>query len=538
MAGRAATTNVFPGDYALAVGAAPMPAPKGWTWCALESVARLESGHTPSRNFPEYWDGGIQWIGIPDAREHHGGTIFNTRQTITELGIENSAARLLPKGTVCLSRTASVGYVVEMGREMATSQDFVNFICGPSLRPDFLKYLFIAEKEALLRFGKGTTHTTIYYPEVKAFHVCLPPVPEQRRIVAKLETLQDRSRRAREALDSVPPLLEKLRQSILAAAFRGDLTKDWRAKHPNVEPAHKLLERIRTERRKKWEEAELAKLIAKGKPPKDGRWKDRYEEPKPLDASGLPELPKGWCWASADEVLTSLRNGIGAKPDRDRGLRILRISAVRPLRVDVDDVRYLPHSQEYESYALSNGDLLLTRYNGNPSLVGVAGMVRDLRERTVYPDKLIRALPNKLVVSAEYIALAFNTGVTRNHIASKAKSAAGQVGVSGVDIKGAPIPIPPLGEQLAIVSAVDAGLGPPDVTKTTTLELLRLLVDLDRQVLAKAFRGQLVPQDPNDEPIALHLQTSSADAPGPKAKRPHGPPKPKRAAKRRRLSSA
>jgi len=111
--------------------------------------------------------------------------------------------------------------------------------------------------------------------------------------VAKLESLQARSRRAREALEAVPPLLEKLRQSILAAAFRGDLTADWREQHPDVEPASELLKRIRTERRKKWEQAEFAKLKAKGKNPTDDKWKLKYVEPEPVDESELPELPEG-----------------------------------------------------------------------------------------------------------------------------------------------------------------------------------------------------------------------------------------------------
>jgi type I restriction enzyme S subunit len=255
VSGRAATISVIAGNYALAVGAAAMPAPPGWRWVCLTDIARLESGHTPSRLHPEYWDGVIPWIGIKDARQHHGEIITETLQTVTQDGIDNSAARLLPAGTVCLSRTASVGYVTVMGRPMATSQDFVNWICGPDIDPHFLKLLLIAENESLFRFGKGSTHTTIYYPEVKAFHVCLPPLREQRRIVVTFEALQARSRRAREALDAVPPLLEKLRQSILAAAFRGDLTKDWRAQNPNTEPASALLARIRTERRKKWEES-------------------------------------------------------------------------------------------------------------------------------------------------------------------------------------------------------------------------------------------------------------------------------------------
>jgi type I restriction enzyme, S subunit len=164
----------------------------GWEWTSLSSVAQLESGHTPSRKHPEYWDGGIPWIGIKDATENHGRTLTDTYQHVSELGLENSSARLLPANTICLSRTASVGFVVVMGRPMATSQDFVNWVCGPNIEPHYLKYVLLAENESLWRFASGTTHQTIYYPEAKAFHVCLPPLAEQKAIAAVLGALDDK----------------------------------------------------------------------------------------------------------------------------------------------------------------------------------------------------------------------------------------------------------------------------------------------------------------------------------------------------------
>ena len=176
---------------------------------------------------------------------------------------------------------------------------------GEAAMPEWIS-MFGNSDEAQAYFvasGKQTTNlASISMSTLGSLPVQTPPLNEQRRIVAKLEALQARSRRAREALDSVPPLLEKLRQSILAAAFRGDLTKDWRAQNPNPEPASALLARIRTERRKKWEESELAKLKAKGKPPTDDRWQAKYKEPQPVNTAGLPELPEGWGWASAEEI--------------------------------------------------------------------------------------------------------------------------------------------------------------------------------------------------------------------------------------------
>jgi type I restriction enzyme, S subunit len=108
--GREATTDVKPGIAGLSINDPGTQPPDRWAWVSLRRIARQETGHTPSRSHPEYWDGGIPWIGIRDAGDHHGKIIHDTIQTVSKAGLENSSARLLPEGTVCLSRTASVGY--------------------------------------------------------------------------------------------------------------------------------------------------------------------------------------------------------------------------------------------------------------------------------------------------------------------------------------------------------------------------------------------------------------------------------------------
>lgn len=189
--GRDAIEGHIPGEFALAVGMPSTTPAKGWQWRKLTDLARLESGHTPTRRKPEYWGGDIPWIGIRDATGNHGRTIYDTNQHTNELGIKNSSARVLPANTVCLSRTASVGYVVVMGRPMATSQDFVNWICSDELDHQFLKYVLVAEKRSFLSFASGTTHQTIYFPEVKAFHICLPDLPTQKKIAGILSAYDD-----------------------------------------------------------------------------------------------------------------------------------------------------------------------------------------------------------------------------------------------------------------------------------------------------------------------------------------------------------
>lgn len=222
--GRDATLRPIPGKFSLSVLDPGLPTRQGWRWTALSALARMESGHTPSRRRPEYWGGEIPWIGIKDARACHGGTIEQTLEYTNPIGVDNSSTRLLPKGTVCLSRTASVGYVTVMGRPMATSQDFVNWVCSEALDPEFLMLLLLAQGDQILQFASGSVHQTIYFPEAKAFHICHPPISVQRRITSVLREVQEQASTVIQAKEAQALELEHLRQSLLAKAFAGELT--------------------------------------------------------------------------------------------------------------------------------------------------------------------------------------------------------------------------------------------------------------------------------------------------------------------------
>lgn len=224
-------------DGAIAVGHPGTRAPDGWEWVPLSRIARMESGHTPSREHSDYWDGGIPWIGIRDARENHGREITTTFQTVSKLGLENSASRLLPARTVCFSRTAPVGYVTIMGESMATSQDFANWTCSPALLPEYLMFALLAEGEHIKTFGEGSPHTTIYYPELKAFHLCLAPLEEQGEIVARVSRMLDVVARLIAEAGNQSQRQEALARSILAKAFRGELVPQ----DPNDQPAEAAL---------------------------------------------------------------------------------------------------------------------------------------------------------------------------------------------------------------------------------------------------------------------------------------------------------
>ena len=160
--------------------------PEEWQCARMSEIAKLESGHTPSKREPSYWGGSIPWVSLFDTEGLQGREIFETAKMVTEEGLNNSSARLLPKGTVVFSRTATVGKTTVMGRDMATSQDFANYICGPKLHNHFLVYLFRNMGRTWKSLMAGSIHNTIYMPVFKALQIILPPLPEQRAIATAL----------------------------------------------------------------------------------------------------------------------------------------------------------------------------------------------------------------------------------------------------------------------------------------------------------------------------------------------------------------
>lgn len=222
--GRAATARVIPGRAGISVNVPPVHLPHGWRWVSLHRLARQETGHTPSRRNPGYWGGSVPWLGIRDASTHHGTRVASTAQTITPAGLENSSARLLPPETVCLSRTASVGYVTMLGVEMATSQDFATWTCGPALLPEYLMYALMSEGPQIRRFGEGTVHTTIYFPEIRAFHIRLAPLEEQAEIVRTIRSAFRRIDQLVETARAAAALSHALWRDISRSAFGGRLT--------------------------------------------------------------------------------------------------------------------------------------------------------------------------------------------------------------------------------------------------------------------------------------------------------------------------
>jgi type I restriction enzyme, S subunit len=201
--------------------------PNHWRAARIRYVACLESGHTPSRQHPEYWvDCNIPWFTLADVWQLREGSrkhVCETEEMISELGLVNSAARLLPKDTVILSRTASVGFTGILDRPMATSQDFVNWICGPRLLPEYLWYVFRGMRQEFERLMMGSTHQTVYMPQVESFTTPIPPISEQNQIVKFLDKKTESIDSVQRKADTMIGFLREYRTALISAAVTGKI---------------------------------------------------------------------------------------------------------------------------------------------------------------------------------------------------------------------------------------------------------------------------------------------------------------------------
>ncbi|MEI7665860.1 MAG: restriction endonuclease subunit S [Synechococcaceae cyanobacterium ELA263] len=203
--------------------------PEHWTVMPLRLAARIESGHTPSRSHEEYWiekDCVYPWFTLGDVWQIRDGKaeyVFETQEKVSQVGLDNSAARMLPANTVILSRTASVGFSGILGDPMATTQDFVNWVCGPKIAPEFLLFVFRAMSKEFERLKYGSTHNTIYMPDIFSFRVALPSLIEQGEIVSNVRESLRRLDGSFDDLLSSKELLQERRSALISAAVTGQI---------------------------------------------------------------------------------------------------------------------------------------------------------------------------------------------------------------------------------------------------------------------------------------------------------------------------
>lgn len=359
----------------------------------------------------------------------------------------------------------------------------------------------------------GSTMKHINRGPFLAHELPLPPRAEQTRIVEKLEELLSDLDAGVAELKAAQAKLQHYRQSLLKAAVEGSLTQAWREAHPAPEETGAdLLARILRERRARWEAQQLAKFEAQGKAPSKG-WQARYLEPAQPDVSVLPALPKSWTWATLDALIVEgPQNGLYLPKERyAAGVPILRIDDYqigwhRPR----DELRQVTaNADEVDTYGLMADDLVINRVNSMTHLGKSMRVSRELAG-TVFESNMMR-LSLSTAVEAGFVSAYLGSEIGRARLTADAKWAVNQASINQQDVRRTPVPIPPLAEQSAAILLVDQQLLAAR-EMVATLEAAQTHSTAQRQnLLRAAFAGQLVPQDPADEPAAALLARIRAE---------------------------
>lgn len=475
----------------------------GWTELDLGEV-RVDRTRSfdPARANDEEFD----LYSIP---AHDAGTVEHLRGR--EIG---SAKKLLEPGTVIISkinpRISRVGVVgPNRGRRQLGSSEWIAFSPKQGLVPEYLAwYLRQEHVRAYLAnnvSGVGGSLMRTNKDAVDRLRFPLAPAEEQVRIVEAIESYLSRLDDAVASLKRAEARLKAYRASVLKAAVEGRLVPTEaalaRSAKRDYEPADVLLKRILAGRRRRWEESELAKMIAAGKPPKDEKWKAKYVEPEAPDASTLQELSEGWCWATVEQ-LADVTGGLtknAARESLPSRLPYLRVANVYANRLDLSEVKSIGvHRDEICRWLLEPGDLLVVEGNGSVDQIGRVALWDGSISPIVHQNHLIKGR-FACGAMARWTLTWLLSANGRAIIESASSSTSGLHTLSISKVKALLVPLPPDGEHQRILDAVDEATSVSDANTSQLRLALQRCAKLRQALLGWAFAGKLVDQDSGDD---------------------------------------
>lgn len=505
--------------------------PSSWTSASMEDLLIFmlggDWGKAPNFDNPDYTDVlCIRASEMKNWNEEKGKTAAKRKIKKSSL-----ASRELKLNDIILEISGGgpeqpVGRTVLIDQSVLSQNSSIPKICTNFFRlmrfsdkasPEYLNNFFqyFYKLGGTLSYQAGSNNLrNLKVPQYITIGVPLPPLPEQHRIVAKIEELFSELDQGIESLKTAQQQLKIYRQAVLKYAFEGKLTADWRKQQQQagaLESAETLLETIKIERENRYQQQlEEWKQSVKaweengkeGKKPGKPRKEKEIPSVKSEEIKSFKKVPQTWVWIRYGNMCQQIKNGISKKPSADfqTGEKIFRIGAVRPFNINYSDVRYISNDEkQYDSYFLSKNDILFTRYNGSRRYVGVCALF-NVEEKFLYPDKIVRTkLISEEIFNPLYFVYAVNSGSSRKFIESRIRTTAGQSGVSGGDIKSIPVALCSIAEQTKIVQEIESRFSICDQLEATITENLQKSEALRQSILKQAFEGKLVPQDPNDE---------------------------------------
>ncbi len=447
--------------------------PKDWLTTHLDNVAIVQGGYAfKSKDF--------QSTGTPVLRISNIAGLND--------GLDNSCARINPtklaglerfqlsKGDIVVAMSgATTGKygVFNLNETVFLNQRVgrINTKNAATLDQRYLFHYFGLLQKRILDAAYGAAQPNISPKEIAEFEIPLPPLPEQRRIVARIEELFSHLDAGVSALRHAKAQLQRYRQSVLAAAVTGQLTQAWREQHPDTESGEELLKRILKDRREQW----------------SGRGK--YKEAPPLDVRDLPEVPGSWLWATTAQIFTEIKDGTHDTPKyHASGIPFITQKHIKPQGLVFDDYKFISQADHDHFYTRSNpeeGDILI-------SMIGVnRGQSCVVPSTEVFSIKNVGLFkPHRVLTNVKFLQASISSLPSQKRLLKRSKGGA-QPFVGLNELRTWALPLPPLDEQHQIVAEVEA--------RTTAIDHLE--AELDRQItrsnrlrqstLASAFRGAL-----------------------------------------------
>jgi len=497
--------------------------PDGWTECKLGEVLSIRNGYAFKSS--DYCEIGIPLIRQTDligqlARIDKAYRLpWAFQDFIANYGIRN--------GDILIGMSGSIGKLCVYKNEEPALQNqrtgLIRFYDNGV--KNYTYYYFQTLSSALARESKGIAVQNVSAGDIESLSLPLPPLQEQHRIVAKIEELFTRLDAGVEALKQIKQQLKRYRQAVLKHAFEGKLTQEWREaqlKDPNsplnTEPAAVLLERIKAERKK-----------ALGK---------KYKELPPVDTTDLPELPEGWVWVRVSDITETMQYGTSEKADElTSGIPVLRMGNIQDGLLSFDNLKYYPKSASFvRDFLLRDGDVLFNRTN-SAELVGKTAVYKGNHPKAVFASYLIRVQTVKSACLPELLSWYINSIAGRSYINSVVSQQVGQANVNSSKLAMMPVPIPCPEEQKEIVGIMDRCFSIANAVEQTIDQTIAESNRLRQSILKRAFKGKLVPQDPNDEPAEKLLERIRADREGEQERKKNGKAVVKKSVKKSRVKA-
>jgi type I restriction enzyme S subunit len=470
--------------------------PADWVFSTLKDVADIVSG----MGFPKHLQGKAEGefpvfkVGdISSVWKVGKTTLVKSPNNLSREEVVKIKGKVHPQCTIIF---AKIGEALRLNRRAILGQPSLidNNVMGliPKTEVVDRKYLFYFMTTVELGdLSRATAVPSVRKSDVQNIKFPLAPMDQQKRIVAEIEKQFSRLDEAVANLKRAKANLKRYKAAVLKAAVEGKLTEEWRKKHPDVEPADKLLERILAERREKWQ----------------GRGK--YKEPAAPDTTDLPELPEGWMWTSAAQLAEHIVDGTHHTPTYvEQGIDFISAKDVADWKTDFSRCRKIPmeeHEDLTKRCCPKPGHVLVTK----SGTIGRVAVVKTEKPFSLFES--VAVIPLIRPVSPEFVGYAIFSTI-QGEFGRKWQKGVAVRHLHLEDLRRLPVPLPPLTEQVKVVEEFERlNTVAENIESTIEAEFVRA-VRLRQSILKQAFSGQLVSHGSNHEPASVLLERIRANS--------------------------